>query len=163
MMLPKDIIIPTAGVIGIKNAYASHGDANDSPIFRKHLVINARFRKDRRMHGDRAYFCKENIEICKEKQIRPNFVPKENASRGLVLKRAIQEYDDNARKKYRGIIEGIFGGTQVDIGNITRYIKDRCRKTHLMLIALTHQIRTYFRALEIKALKFFYFFCDNPS
>ena len=152
----------SAGVLSIESLYVTHGDAHDSPIFREGLVPQAQFQKEKRIHGDKAYFAEDNILICEDCDIQTNFVPKDNIKHGLILKRAIQEYDNEARKKYRGMIEGLFGGTTTENGNKTRFVKDRCRKTHIALMALSHEIRTYFRALEHKAPSLLLLFSDNP-
>ena len=79
------------------------------------------------------------------------------------MKRAIKDYDNEARKRFRGMVEGLFGGTTIENDNKTRFVKDRCRKTHIALMALSHQIRTYFRALEHKAQSFISLLLDNPA
>ena len=142
------------GLLSIVSVYATHGDAHDSPIFREGLVPQAQFQRDKRIHGDKAYFAEESIVSCEALGIKTNFVPKDNIKHGLILKRAIEEYDNEARKRFRGMIEGLFGGTTTDNGNKTRFVKDKCRKTHIALMALSHEIRTYFRALEHKAQSF---------
>jgi hypothetical protein len=145
----------SAGILSIESLHVTQGDVHDSPIFRDELVAQAQFQRGKRIHADKAYFAKENVESCENKGIKTNFVPKDNIKHGLTLKRAIKEYEEEARKKFRGMIEGLFGGTTTDNGNKTRFVKDRCRKTHIALMALSHEMRTYFRALEHKAQSFF--------
>ena len=152
----------TAGILSIESLYVTHGDAHDSPVFRDGLVSQAQFQKNKRIHGDKAYFAEENITACEKECLKTNFVPKDNIKHGLVLKRAIKEYEEETRKRFRGMIEGLFGGTTIENGNKTRFVKDRCRKTHIALMGLSHEIRTYFRALEIKAQSFFRLLLDNP-
>ena len=153
----------TAGILSIESLHVTQGDVHDSPVFREELVAQARFQRGKRIHADKAYFAKENIEHCEKEGIKTNFVPKDNIKHGSILKRAIKEYDNEARKLFRGMIEGVFGGTTTDNGNKTRFVKDRCRKTHIALMALSHEIRTYFRALEHKAQSFFWLLLDNPA
>ena len=153
----------TAGILSIESIYVTHGDSHDSPIFREELVPQAQFQRDKRIHGDKAYFAEDSIVCCEELGIKTNFVPKDNIKHGLILKRAIEEYDNEARKRFRGMVEGLFGGTTTENGNKTRFVKDRCRKTHIALMALSHEIRTYFRALEHKAQSFFRLLLDNPK
>jgi hypothetical protein len=140
------IYFATAGILSIESVYVTHGDAHDSPIFREGLVPQAQFQNNKRIHGDKAYFAEESIIACEQLGIKTNFVPKDNIKHGLILKRAIKEYDNQARKQFRGMIEGLFGGTTTDNGNKTRFVKDKCRKTHIALMALSHEIRTYFRS-----------------
>jgi len=154
--------IASIGLLVVRNCFASHGDAHDSPIFRNYLLEDVDLQSGRMIHADCAYFAIENIRKCKQLGLKPNFVPKENIEHSLTLKIAIKEYDNKARKKNRGLIEGFFGGTTTETDNKIRFVKDRCRKTYLALVALKHQIRTYFRALEIKALRFLYYFATTP-
>jgi hypothetical protein len=145
----------TVGIICIKNAYPSHGDANDNPVLREHLLEDVNLRKGRRLHADKGYDSEENLRKCMGLDLVPNIVERNKG--GTSIFRTIyreQIYDDDARKQNRGLIEGVFGGTTTDTDNKTRFVRDRCRKTHLALVALRHQIRTLFRALEIKALSF---------
>lgn len=154
--------ISSVGLLVIRNCFASHGDAHDSPIFRNYLLEDVNLQAGRMIHADCAYFAIENIRKCKRIKLIPNFVPKENIEHSLTLKIAIKEYDEEARKKNRGLIEGFFGGTTTETDNKIRFVKDRCRKTYLGLTALKHQIRTYFKAIEIKALMFLYYFATTP-
>ena len=153
----------TAGILSIESLSVTHGDAHDSPVYREELVPQAKFQKGKRMHGDKAFFAEENILESEKRGIKTNFVPKGNIKHGLTLKRAIREYDNEARKQNRGLIEGLFGGTTIENDNQTRFVKDRCRKTHIALMALSHEIRTYFRALEHKAQSFLQLLLDNPQ
>lgn len=152
----------TAGILSIESIFVSHGDAHDSPIFREHLLPYSNFQGKKRIHGDKAYFAEKSIIECEQLGLKTNFVPRDNIKHGLTLKRAINEYDNESRKKYRGLIEGLFGGTTMENDNKTRFVKDKCRKTHIALMALSHEIRTYLRALQIKALSFFTLLLDNP-
>lgn len=152
----------TAGILSIESLSITHGDAHDSPVYREELVPQSKFQKGKRMHGDKAFFGEENILESEKQGIKTNFVPKDNIKHGLILKRAIKEYDNEARKRFRGMIEGLFGGTTIENGNKTRFVKDKCRKTHIALMALSHEIKTYFRALELKAQSFFVLFFRQP-
>lgn len=154
--------IASVGLLVIRNCFASHGDAHDSPIFRNYLIEDVELQAGRMIHADCAYFAIENIRKCKQLGLKPNFVPKENIEHSLTLKIAIKEYDNEARKENRGLIEGIFGGTTTETDNKIRFVKDKCRKTYLGLVALKHQIRTYFRAIEIKALSYWLYFATTP-
>ena len=155
--------IGSAGLLVLRNCFASHGDAHDSPIFRDYLLENVILQSGRMLHADCAYFAIENIRKCKQLGLKPNFVPKENIEHSLTLKIAIKEYDNEARKQNRGLVEGFFGGTTTETDNKIRFVKDRCRKTYLGLVALKHQIRTYFRAIEIKSLICWVIFATTPE
>ena len=88
----------SAGVLSIESLYVTHGDAHDSPIFRERLIPQAQFQNSKRIHGDKAYSAEESIVSCEELGIKTNFVPKDNIKHGLILKRAIEEYDNEEGK-----------------------------------------------------------------
>jgi hypothetical protein len=151
----------TAGIVSIASILASHGDLHDSqPV--PELIDKAKLRKGTRIHGDKAYNSEDIYEGIFEKKLRPNIVPKDNTKKGFWTKKAKSQYDNEARKKFRGLVEGVFGGLTTENGTRTRFVKDRNRKTHLALMALSHEIRTYFRARAIKAIALLSYFCDNP-
>jgi hypothetical protein len=152
-----------AGIISIANFHVTHGDANDNPIMNENLLENVKIRKGRKHHADKGYWSVENIRKNKLLGLIPNIVPKDGFDKGLTLKTAIQEYDKEERKKRRGLIEGIFGGITVSQGTQTRFRLDRTRKLHIALLALTHEIKTYFRAITKKAIAFFFFTATTPS
>lgn len=157
------IYFAAAGILSIESLSVTHGDAHDSPVYREELIPQAKFQKGKRIHGDKAFFAEENVLESEKQGIKTNFVPKGNIKHGLILKRAIKEYEEEARKKFRGMIKGLFGGTTSENNNKTRFVRDKYRKTHIALGALSHEIRTYFRALELKAQSFFVLFFRNPD
>lgn len=151
------------GIVSIANFHVTHGDANDNPIMNEYLLEDVNLRKGRMNHADKGYWSKENIRKNKEKGLQPNIVPKTKGESGLTLKTAIKEYDNEARKKNRGIIEGLFGGWTTDQGMKTRFRLDRTRKLHMSLMALSHEIRTYFRAIAHKAIALLSFIATTPA
>lgn len=151
----------TVGIVSIASILASHGDLHDSqPV--PELIGKAKLRKGTRLHGDKAYNSEDIYEDLFEKKIRPNIVPKDSTKKGFWTKKAKSQYDNEARKKFRGLIEGVFGGMTTENGTVTRFVKDRNRKTHLALMALSHEIRTYFRATALKAIALIRYFRNNP-
>jgi hypothetical protein len=134
------------GLVSIANLVATHGDASDNPVMHEELLEHVTLKRGRRHHADKGYWSKENILKNRSLGLQPNIVPKDVNHRGLVLVRAVKEYDNDARKHNRGLIEGVFGGITTTQGMRTRFRKDCARKTHLSLLALTHQLKTYFRA-----------------
>lgn len=152
----------TAGIVSIANLHVTHGDANDNPIMNEHLLEDVRLRKGRKNHADKGYWSKENIRKNKEKGLQPNIVPKDGQDHSLTLKTAIKEYDNEERKKNRGLIEGIFGGLTTDQGMKTRFRLDKTRKLHIALLAFSHEIRAYFRAIAHKAIALLRFIATTP-
>lgn len=151
----------TVGIISIASIYTSHGDLHDTqPV--PELLDKAKLRARTRIHGDKAYNSEDIYEKIFDKKLQPNIVPKDNTKKGFWTKKAKSQYDNEARKKFRGLIEGVFGGMTTENNTRTRFVKDRNRKTHLALMALSHQIRTYFRAIAIKANALIHYFRNNP-
>ena len=147
------------GLVSLVSVWATHGDVNDSPIFRKHLLKPSRVIPGKKCHADKAYFGKKNIYETKKSRLIPNFVPMERDYSDAALKRAVRDYDNEARKKNRGLVETPFGGLETEMD-----MKIRCRKSHhrnivTCLLGLKHNIKTL---LRVKALIFFYFRTNLP-
>lgn len=137
--------LPALGLLSVVNIYTTHGDAHDSPPYREHLLAGADTRPGARIHGDSAYWGIENIKQTKEKKLIPNFVPRNGADGGLVLGKALREYDNDARKRFRGMVEGFFGGIASRQGTLCRLIKHQSKVVFGYALALAQQIRTYMR------------------
>ncbi len=152
----------TVGIISIASIYISHGDLHDSQAVPE-LLEKANLKKKTRVHADKAYNSEDIYEDIFERKLQPNIVPKDNTKKGFWTKKAKSQYDNEARKKFRGLIEGVFGGLTTENGTVTRFKKDRNRKTHMALMALSHEIRTYFRAIAIKAIALIRYFRNNPK
>lgn len=137
------------GFVSILSVWGTHGDCNDSPVFRNHLLKPKRVKRGRRCHADKGYFGKENIKKTRFAGLIPNFVPKEIDYTDATLKRAIRTYDNEARKKNRGLVETPFGGLETEMD-----MKIRCRKPHhrniaTCLLGLKHNIKTLLRVRVI--------------
>ena len=148
------------GLLSVVSIWSTKGEANESPVLRKKLLNKNNVEKGKRLHGDKGFFGKENIKICKQLGLRPNIVPKDMKYSDAYLKRYIRkDYDNESRKKNRGLVEGLFGGFHTEMG-----MEIKCRKLHhrnicVALLAVKHNIRTYLRAV---ALKLFCLFRTNP-
>ena len=57
--------------------------------------------------------------------------------------------------RYRGLIEGVFGGTETKYGNRTRCRRWKSRRIDCLLMVVSHNLRTYMRALVLKEMKIF--------
>ena len=58
---------------------------------------------------DKAYDDEATFEKEFEKGVIPNTVPKENSKKGFWRKKARWVYDNELRKMFRGLVEGLFG------------------------------------------------------
>jgi len=146
------------GLVSLVSVWATHGDVNDSPIFRQRLLKPSRVTAGKKCHADKAYFGKKNIRKAKDAKLIPNFVPKERNYSDALLKKAVREYDNEARKKNRGLVETPFGGLETEM-----QMKIRCRKPHhrnivTCLLGLKHNIKTL---LRVKALSYFVIFAPT--
>jgi len=142
------------GFISIVKFHVSDGWSHESPIFNEKLLPNAKLKPNRRMHGDKGFASEDAFEALFEKEIIPNISQKENAKGGFWTRKAKKLYNNNLRKQIRGLVETVFGGMQTETDNRIRFKLDKTRKLYVAVRALTHQIRTYFRALVYKALSF---------
>lgn len=137
--------LPVLGLLSVVSVHTTHGDAHDSPPYRQHLLPKAQMRPGGRIHADAAYWSIENIRQTKEKGLIPNFVPREGATKGLTLKQAFDEYDNEARKRFRGMVEGWFGGIATRQGTKCQFKNHQSKTIFGHAIALSQQIRTYMR------------------
>lgn len=152
--------LPALGLLSVVAVYTTYGDAHDSPPFREYLLSQAELRHGARIHGDSAYWGIENITQTKERGVIPNFVPREGADGGLVLGRAIKEYDNEARKRFRGMVQGFFGGLASRQGTRCRLFKHQSKVIFGHALALAQQIRTWMR---YKVLILASYFRTNPA
>lgn len=146
------------GLVSIVSVWPTHGDTADSPIFRKHLIKPKRVKKGKRCHADKAYFGKENIRKLKKAGLIPNLVPKEITYSDALLKRAVRDYDNEARKKNRGLVETPFGGLETEMSMKIRCRKPEHRDLVTCLLGLKHNIKTLLRA---KALSLWCYFAPT--
>jgi hypothetical protein len=143
------------GLVSIVGVWATYGDDNDSPVFRKHLLKPSRVEKGKRCHADKAYFGKENIRKLKKAGLIPNIVPKKWEYSDSTLKIAVRGYDNQERKRNRGLVETPFGGLETEMN-----MKIRCRKPHhrhiaTCLLGLKHNIKTLLRAKALSLQGYF--------
>jgi hypothetical protein len=136
----------TAGVLSIAAMAATYGDQHDAPPLARFLADpNVPLRAGYRLHGDRAYPSNENLRLAYERRLIPNLRFREGHKHGLILARAREDYDDELRKRIRGLVEGLFGGIATTQGTRTRFRKDHHRKLHALLLGLAHEIKTWRR------------------
>lgn len=152
--------LPVLGLLSVAGIYSTHGDAHDSPPFHDHLLPETELRKGSRLHGDAAYWGNDNLRDTKEKKIVPNFVPRKGAINGMTFQQAINEYDNDARKRFRGMVEGFFGGIATRQGTKCRYSKHQSKVFFTYAIAFGQQVRTY---LRYKVATLCLYFRTNPD
>ena len=106
--------------------------------------------KDVDLHGDRGYDFERVYESCYRNNIRPNIRPREyTVAEHSCRLLGITEYDDAARKRYRGIIEVVFGGL-TNAGLMTTRLKKEAKiLSYCAIIILRHNILNIARNLAI--------------
>ena len=133
------------GVISIKKAHVTDGDAHDSPVFRNHLLKNISLHEGLYMHLDKGYDAQENMKACFKQGILPNIRERNNNAGGMIRIKARKHYNDKLRKQTRGLVEGIFGGTQTRYNNHTRRRKPHTQTLQILITTLSHNLKTYLR------------------
>jgi len=96
------------------------------------------------LFGDAGFDSEVLYMVCFRKGIKP--VVKQRSygrRRGRLRKRAMECFDPDLYMKYRGIVEGVFGGLENRRLLFTRYRKGSMRAKHSIAMALVHNINTY--------------------
>jgi len=131
----------------------------DSPTFRRMLRQTKRTGIAEMVFGgvfnaDKAYDADENCRLTYELGSRPNIKQREydGRSRGKRFRRKAAEEFNPQIYRYRGLIEGIFGASEVRMHGIhTRYRLKHTQKTWGLLVAVAWNIEAYTR-LESAAI-----------
>lgn len=93
------------------------------------------------LHGDMGYDYERVYDACYKNNIKPNIRPQNYASKQDVFRIiGITEYDDDERKKHRGVIEPIFGGLTNAGLMVTRLKKESKILCYGAIILLRHNI-----------------------
>ena len=146
----------TLGLISIVSVWSTKGEKSESPIFRKKLLKKGRLKQGKKCHADKGYFGKKNLKACKKLGLKPNIVPKEIEYSDTYLKKYVKNsYDNESRKKTRGLVEGLFGGFETEMNMKIRCRKPKHRNIYLCLLGVKHNLRTYLRATALKLITYF--------
>ena len=110
--------------------------------------------------GDAGFDSEVLYMVCFGKGIKP--VVKQRSyerRRGRLRKRAMECFDQNLYRRYRGVIEGVLGGLENRRLLFTRYRKESMRAKHIIAMALIHNINTYMAIICL----FIPVFSTNPN
>ena len=107
------------------------------------------------LFADAGFDCEELYEKCFSMRIKPvinqrKYDRKARRYRG----KARKIFDEELYRKFRGVIEGIFGGLETRRLLFTRYRKKSMRMKHIIAMAIVHNINTYM-AISLFILIFF--------
>lgn len=142
------------GLLPILRTRVTRGHAHDSPQL-KHMV--GKFKGDGEPFlADRGYDSEDNYILVKGHGFVPVIKLRKGEPRGLVRREMAKSFDTNKEiYRYRGLIEGVFGGTETKYGNSTRCRLPKSRKVDCLLMIVSHNLRTYMRAVALKKLGIF--------
>lgn len=148
---------PNEGLLSVANAHVTKSNRHDSPIFRNKLLTEEVAEKDTVIFGDKAYYAFATFEKIYDLGMKPVIPPKNWKSKSMtkrtLRRRALFDYNNDLRKKFRGMIEGVFGGLETEYGNRTRCRTHHARNVSILLLALSHNLKTYQKALTLKQLQ----------
>ena len=142
---------PEKNVIAIVNADALFtSDAHSAMRMLKEVQIKAKM-----LFADAGFDCEELVEECFKLGIKPIIKQRKyNKIPRRYRKKALELFDDKLYRKFRGVIEGIFGGLETKRLLFTRYKKKSMRMKHIIAMAIVHNINTYM-AISLFILIFF--------
>ena len=142
------------GLLPILRARVTRGHAHDSPQL-KFLVGETRG-KGEPFPADRGYDSENNYILVKDRGFVPVIKLRKGEPKGLVRREMAESFELHRDiYRYRGLIEGVFGGTETKYGNRTRCRLRRSRRVDCLLMVVSHNLRTYMRALALKELGIF--------
>ncbi len=108
--------------------------------------------------ADAGFDSEELFEKCFRKSILPTIkLRRYGKEPKRYRKKALEMFDEELYKKYRGVIEGIFGGLETRRLLFTRYRKTSMRMKHIIAMAVVHNLQTYM------AILFFIFIYSTTS
>jgi len=142
------------GLLPILRAKVTRGQAHDSPQL-KHLVEKIKG-EGKPFPADAGYDSTENYLLVKGHGFVPVIKLRKGEPKGLIRREMSKSFDMNKQiYRYRGLIEGVFGGTETKYGNRTRCRRTKSRKIDCLLMVVSHNLRTYMRALALRDLEIF--------
>jgi len=142
------------GLIPILRARVTRGHAHDSPQLKR--LIGKFEGEGEPFPADRGYDSTNNYILVKDHGFIPVIKLRKGEPRGFVRREMAKSFESHKEiYRYRGLIEGVFGGTEIKYGNRTRCRRTKSRKIDCLLMVVSHNLRTYMRALALKKLKIF--------
>jgi len=96
------------------------------------------------LFADAGFDCEELYEKCFSMGIKPVIKQRKYDRKARKYRGKAREiFDEEIYKRYRGIIEGIFGGLEIRRLLFTRYKKKSMRIKHIIAMAIVHNMNTY--------------------
>lgn len=142
------------GLIPILKARVTRGHAHDSPQLK--LLVGKTRGKGEPFPADRGYDSEDNYVLVKDHGFLPVIKLRKWKPKRLARREMAENFELHKEiYRYRGLVEGAFGGTETKYGNRTRCRLTESRKIDCLLMVVSHNLRTYMRALTFKELEIF--------
>ncbi|MBU7037415.1 MAG: hypothetical protein HXS52_05760 [Theionarchaea archaeon] len=74
---------------------------------------------------------------------------RESCGASLIRQKARKDFCETLYKQFRGMIEGVFDGTETGHSNRTQRCLRHTRKTHVMLLAVVQNLKVYTKVIEL--------------
>lgn len=140
---------PNSGILTVRGSETS--GEGDSPAA-KRLLAALKPGEVLAFLGDSAYDVEEIFKLCYLLLKAVPIVCKHGGrKKGFYRRKARLDYDNKLRKQFRGLVEGIFGGTTIRHGNLVR--SRRHRGTELASIMVSVNLRALLKARILYGLK----------
>ncbi len=137
---------PDKSLISIVSGKPTKGNVNDSTVLPELMT-------DGITHGclfaDRGYDAESNYREVFRHGLLPFIKGKVNSIHGHYRNKAKRIWNEGMYKKTRGLVEGVFGGLETRYRNRTCSRLEHTRCLDILLLALSHNLRTYIKALII--------------
>ena len=128
------------GIIAVADADSKYS----SDPFGALLMLNEIKAKGEILLGDGGYDAEALYKECYRKGIIPIIKMRDyDREPRKYRNKARRIFNEDLYKKYRGIIEGIFGGLEYRRLLFTRYKKREMRMKHIIAMAVVHNLQTY--------------------
>lgn len=131
------------GLLSIVSCKPTSEYRHDSPVFRSMFDENRC--RNSLIFGDSAYFCCKNFELA-------NSANSKLVSKNRFSPKFTSEHEYELYRKFRGVIEGTFGGIATKHGTKLRFRKDCTQDSGIVILAISHNIKTYIKMLETEKI-----------
>jgi len=133
---------PSKGIITIVSCCVGGEYSHDSPKFRRNLDSDV---KNGPMFGDAGFDAEENFKECEKRSLFPVIRIRDPKNAKGIRKKFAKIFDENEGlyKQMRGIVEGIFGGTETKYGNRTRFRLDHTQNLFVICLGVKQNVNSY--------------------
>lgn len=140
---------PAKSIVSIARSKPTREQRNDSPVLREQLDFQG---NGEDFFADKAYDGRVNREFLKKHGFNPIIKYRERETTRREKPRKLTGQESKKYKRYRGLIETPFGGSEIEYGNKTCFRLKEQRYKDNKLLSLVHNIKSYLRLLaEVRA------------